>query len=539
MIIRYQHIFPLIFLFFACARQTTPNGGPKDLMPPKLLKSNPSNNQKNFKQKELTFYFSEPIKLKEPKEEIIITPEAAKDITYLAKQNSLTITSKTGWKDSTTYSIAFREAIQDITESNPAENLRIAFSTGPIIDSLSIQGKIVDALTEKIPLKITVAIHQSDTFNIFKHTPAYFTKSDKKGKFVITNLKPGLYKLYAFDDKNKNLKVETKTESFGFYPGWITVQEKLDTIQLILLAMDSRPIRLNNVRHTDKFSTVKFNKTLVSYSADTHNKGIITAFGDNQSEIKFYHQAQSTDSVLVTLHATDSLEQTIDTLIYVKSGTTAAVPETFKYHLEEPFINTDQTLFTVQILINKPLQKVCYDSLFIIIDSLNHIPFTPHDLQYDTVYNKLTLTKELDKKSLTGLLSPLKLYIGNSTFITIENDSSKRSSKTLTITKPEDTATLLLEVQTLKTDFEIQLITNDYKIIQTARNKRKITFKNIPPAEYKIRVYLDLNKNNKWDPGNVNLDIPPEPTYFYKSATGKYQFPLRANWEVGPYLIAF
>ena len=227
-----------LFLLFGCARQTTPDGGPKDLGPPTLLRSSPSNNQKNFKEKTITLVFSEPVKLKEPKEEIIVSPKPGKDLTFLAKQNRVIIESKAAWKDSTTYSIAFRDGIQDITESNPAENLRIAFSTGPIIDSLTLTGRVVDALTEKIPQKITVAIYQSDTFNIFKHAPVYFTKTDKNGKFIITNLKLGTYRVYAFDDKNKNLKVETKTEKFGFIPGRVAMNEKADSIQIILISLD-------------------------------------------------------------------------------------------------------------------------------------------------------------------------------------------------------------------------------------------------------------------------------------------------------------
>jgi len=100
-------------------------------------------------------------------------------------------------------------------------------------------------------------------------------------------------------------------------------------------------------------------------------------------------------------------------------------------------------------------------------------------------------------------------------------------------------ATLLLEVQTNKTEFVVQLLTTDYKLVRSIRNTKKIVFKNVLPTDYKIRILLDENKNNTWDPGNINKDIPPEKTSFYKNTDGKYQFPIRANWEIGPYLISF
>ena len=477
--------------------------------------------------------------MKAPKEEIIIAPSPGKDITFLAKQNRVNIEFKKGLNDSTTYSIAFREGIQDLTESNPADNLRIAFSTGPIIDSLSILGKVVDALTEKIPQNITVAIYQADTFNIFKHTPAYFTKTDKQGRFIISNLKAGSYRLYAFDDKNKNLKLETKTEKFGFIPGKINLTQNTDTVQIIMVNLDARPIRLSNVRHTDKFSRVKFNKSLTRYSVAIPGQKILNTFGDDRSEIKFFYATPLADSLAVTIHGIDSLEETIDTLVYIKTGKSGPPPDLFKTDLKDIAINTETGTLSTTLTFNKPILKITLDSVFLRLDSLTVIPFTLDEFRYDTVVNQIEITKNLDKKIITTTTTPIQFYMSANTFISLENDSSKLITKTITIPKPEDTATLLLEVQTNKTEFVVQLLTTDYKLVRAVRNSKKIIFKNVLPTDYKIRVLFDENNNNKWDPGNINKDIPPEKTIFYKNADGKYQFPIRANWEIGPYLISF
>jgi len=213
-------------MLVACASQTTPTGGPQDEIPPVLMSSNPKNGQRNFKGKTLELNFDEDVKLKDPKEEILITPSPGKNIKFTSKKNKIIIEPEEDWKDSTTYSLSFREGIQDLTEGNPAENLRLAFSTGNEIDSLSINGSVHETFSEKIPEKITVALYQSDTFDIFNHTPTYFTKSDKKGKFSIQNLKAGIYYIYAFNDKNKNLKIESKTEKFGYLTNPIDVQKK-------------------------------------------------------------------------------------------------------------------------------------------------------------------------------------------------------------------------------------------------------------------------------------------------------------------------
>jgi len=532
---------PCFLAFLAlcgCARQTTPNGGPQDKRSPILIRSIPDNNEKNFHGKIITLTFDEAVRLKSPKEEIIIAPNPGKNITFLAKQNRVGIEFKQGLSDSTTYSIAFREAIQDLTESNPVDNLRIAFSTGPIIDSLDIKGKVVDALTEKIPQTITVAIYQGDTFNIFKHSPDYFTKTDKAGRFIISNLKAGAYKLYAFDDKNKNLKLETKSEKFGFIPGEIDLTQNTDTLQITMVNLDARPLHLSNIRNTEKFSRVKFNKSLTRYSVAITGQKILNTFGDDHSEIKFFYPAALADSLAATIHGVDSLEETIDTLVYLKTGKGGPPPDPFKTELKEFSINIETGVLSNTLTVNKPIQKLTLDSVFLRLDSLTVIPFTRDEFRYDTVFNQIEISKNLDKK-IMETTTPIQFYMSANALISLESDSSKRLTKIIKIPKPEDTATLLLEVQTNKTDFVVELLTTDYKLVRAVRNSKKIVLKNIPPTDYKIRVLFDQNGNNHWDPGNINKGIPPEKTLFYKNADGKYQFPIRANWEIGPYLISF
>ena len=68
----------LLFLL-ACARQTSPTGGPKDTIPPVLVKAIPPNETINFREKELQLIFSEDVILNSPKEQLIVTPTIGKE----------------------------------------------------------------------------------------------------------------------------------------------------------------------------------------------------------------------------------------------------------------------------------------------------------------------------------------------------------------------------------------------------------------------------------------------------------------------------
>ena len=516
----------------SCATVTTPMGGPQDKQPPSLINSSPKLNQKNYKKPIVELTFSEDIKLKDAKEEIIITPSPGKEIEIKAKARTLTIEPKDGWKENTTYSISFREAVQDITEGNPVENLRLAFSTGPIIDSLSISGGIKDGLTEKIPDKITIGIYTSDTFDIFKHEPVYFTKSDKEGNFKIGNLKKDNYFIYAFEDKNKNLKVESQNEQFGFIGEPIELEKNKTKIKIPLVRIDTRKLKINKPRSTGDVAFLKFNKYITSYSLLPIEDKIKlnNSFSDDQSEIKLYLSELKTDSIQIRVIATDSLMQKIDTLVYLKKGKNQKVEEKLSIDVTTPYLETATGKFQFNISSNKLIKSINVDSVILELDSLTKIRFKDTDYKWDTVHKKIELTTFIDKKKINAD-NKISLITGKNFIQTFDNDSIKRSSRLIKLSTIEDTGNLIVELKTnLQENFIIQLLGGD-KIIQSVTNTKKHTFRYLDPGSYKIRVVIDKNKNGVWDIGNIFSRQEPEQTIYYIDRDKKNETPMRANWE--------
>ncbi|MCX8491039.1 MAG: Ig-like domain-containing protein, partial [Cyclobacteriaceae bacterium] len=103
-----------VVIFAQCANQTSPNGGPQDKRPPELLSSNPKNNQRNFKGEKIELTFDEYIKLKDPSEEIMISPTVGKETKFQVKKNKLVIILKQKLVENATYNISFRDGVQDI-----------------------------------------------------------------------------------------------------------------------------------------------------------------------------------------------------------------------------------------------------------------------------------------------------------------------------------------------------------------------------------------------------------------------------------------
>jgi len=543
----YQLVSVTIILsVLGCASQTTPTGGPKDETPPELTFSSPTNEQKNFKNDVIELTFNELIKLKDPKEEILITPSPGKNTKFTVKKNKVLIEPEFPWQENTTYSISFRDGIQDLTEGNPAENLRLAFSTGDTIDSLTIEGLIGEIFSEKIPDKITVALYQSDTFNIYNHTPTYFTKSNKEGSFSIRNLKGGEYYIYAFDDKNKNLKVESKTEKFGYVSKPIILDKDIDSLSINLVSVDTRPPAITSIRNTDKTTLVRFNKFLDSLNIKLGSySNVIYSYGDAQNEVIFYQAFPVEDSIQVELYAQDSVLQKLDTTFFIKYSETKMPTETFGLKELSENYNAATKEYNHVLSYNKPLSSINYDSIYVKIDSLNRIALNKENLTFDTLHHTVSLKVGIEVKADTvirekGLkpTAPMLRY-GKGAFISIEIDSSKTITKNIAIIKEDDTGMVTGKVQTKEKNYLIEIITSDNTAIEKLYNPKEINFKFLKPMEYRIRILIDSNGNRKWDAGNFEKRIEPEKVIFYKSDEGKYSFPIRANWEYGPLVIKF
>jgi uncharacterized protein (DUF2141 family) len=528
-----------------CASVTTPTGGPKDEAPPELVESNPANGQKNFKGKSLELTFNEDLKLKDPKEEILITPSPGKNNTYTVKKNKVIIEPENPWEANTTYSINFREGIQDITEGNPSENLRLAFSTGETIDSLSVEGNVAFSFSEKVPEKITVALYQSDTFNIFNHTPTYFTKINKEGFFSIQNLKRGYYYIYAFDDKNKNLKVESKTEKFGFISSPLLLTENKDSLKINLISVDARPPAITSIRHTTETSLVRINKNVDSIRIDIYDKSkALATLGDKNSELIFYHSFENNDSLKVNLFILDSVQQSLDTTFYIKRTETKVAKEGFSLKELSSNYDLETKKFKHEISFNKPIAQINTDSIYIKVDSLTTIKFIQKDIVIDTLHHTLSLTTKIDivqeeQNEKKKKKEKPYLHIGKGALVSYPSDSSKSITKEITILKEEDTGLVTGKIETDEKNFIIQLLTTNDQLIKEVKNKKDFIIKLLKPDTYKVRIIIDTNGNGKWDAGNFLQKIEPEKIIYFKSEENKYTFPIRANWEYGPLVIKF
>jgi uncharacterized protein (DUF2141 family) len=559
----------LIYLLFvcSCARQSQPMGGPKDTIPPILLSSIPAQEQINYKGKTLELNFDEIVSLQNPKEQMIITPSIGKEFKAEVRQRKVLITFENPLSDSTTYTFNFREAVKDVTESNPAKNLKIAFSTGSYIDSMSIEGLVFHAIQQKPMKDVTVAIQPyNDTFNIFKHPATYFTKSDEKGVFQIENLKPGLYTIYAVADQNKNLIADPKNEAYGFKRDSILLDENKKNLLLNLVRLDIRPLKLTSARPYNTYFNIKATKNLKDFKIETEDStDVYSAFGPDRANILVYNSFPGKDSVRIRTVLSDSLNNRVDTTFYMKFSEREATPEKFQMDLSDPTVLADKGEIKLTLTFSKPLKELNFDSIFFNVDSLNVIPFTAKDVDYNEPERKLTLRKHFDpalyvvpeqapeqpvinkeeikeKKKTKQSTTPKvknRLLLGKGAFISIEQDSSGRLVQTISPRRTPDLGVISAELKQAPQTAIIQLLNKSKLLVGEVIHKKNAVFNDLPPDEYVLRIIVDRNGNGVWDPGNYLLREEPEEIHYWKDEKGVREIKLKANFEIGPLLITY
>ncbi len=221
--------FALVSLVAGCARMGTPDGGPYDETPPKIVRTSPkfgSANQKNVKK--VVIEFDEIVKIDNPSEKVVISPPQIEQPEIEADGRKVTVSLRDSLKPGMTYTIDFADAIVDNNEGNPYGNYAFTFSTGDRVDTLQVSGNVLDASNLE-PIKgMLVGLYkvggseEGDTVaslpdSVFRTRPfERISRTDSRGRFIVKGLAPGKYRVFALKDQNQNYIYDQKAEMVAF-----------------------------------------------------------------------------------------------------------------------------------------------------------------------------------------------------------------------------------------------------------------------------------------------------------------------------------
>lgn len=225
----------------ACARIGSPDGGPYDETPPRIVRTSPkfgSANEKNVKK--VVIEFDEIVKIDNASEKVVISPPQIEQPEIEADGRRVTVQLRDTLKPGMTYTIDFADAIVDNNEGNPFGNYAFTFSTGERVDTFQVSGNVLDASNLE-PIKgILVGLYKvggeedADSAcvlpdSVFRTKPfERISRTDGSGHFIVKGLAPGKYRVYALKDQNQNYVYDQKAEMVAFTERVVSPYSKPD-----------------------------------------------------------------------------------------------------------------------------------------------------------------------------------------------------------------------------------------------------------------------------------------------------------------------
>ena len=196
----------ICLLLTGCAnRGIGPQGGPKDTIPPVVVKETPANGSNHFADKKIEILFNEYLQLDNVQTNLLVSPPQQVPPEVKAQGKKVVITLQEDLIDSTTYTLDFGNSICDYTEKNPVRGYQYAFTTGDRIDSLEVYGQVVNAEDLNPVSGVLVGLHSNLSDTAFSTLPfTRIARTDSLGGFCVRNLRGGQYRLYALQDMSRD-----------------------------------------------------------------------------------------------------------------------------------------------------------------------------------------------------------------------------------------------------------------------------------------------------------------------------------------------
>lgn len=221
-----------------CANIIPPAGGPRDSLPPVLVKATPGDSTIRFAGNRIDFLFNEYVEIDNYQQHLIVSPFPEQTPNVTRKLETVTVKLRGELEPNTTYTIDFGKTIKDLNEGNVYENFRYIFTTGTYFDSLEFRGNVIMAESGEVDTTLGVMLHRSAKDSAVRdETPRYVTRVDNKGNFHFRNLAPGVYYAYAVKDESNRFRYLQASQPFAFADSAVTIGQTNQPLTLYAYAI--------------------------------------------------------------------------------------------------------------------------------------------------------------------------------------------------------------------------------------------------------------------------------------------------------------
>lgn len=549
----------LAFIFSnSCANTSTPPmGGPKDTVSPVMIAITPDSGAVEFplNDGEIILEFDEYVVINEEQKHIFLSPPLLNKPKTKIRGKNIIVTFPEPLDSTTTYTLNFGNSIADNNEGNLFPSYTYPFSTGPYRDSMYISG-IISHAEDLLPAEnVTIALYKENSdSNLFNNYPAAMARSDKFGYFILRNIKPDPYYVYAFNDLNYNHKYDPDNEKIAFLSDSIipadVLNKELPELQYVseedTLKALRRPSQLSMYLFKEESETqyifeakrVQPRMIYIKFAAsnpiidsivfkNVDKKDIIIESNIKRDSVVCWFVDVSAivpDSLkfAVSYRKTDTLDQLVPEIeefalaLPKKKNIEKDIDEEDKKRpdLLEFMIEAEPQLFEqdgFRLIFDAPLSRIDRDSLFVTYTtSRGEKSPMEYDISIDSLWSRIVSIVP-KKRLITG--EEYTLEILPRAFTDIYGKYNDSLTSNISLPNNEKLSTLNLEIIGVSGQYIIELtnvtrenIYRSYRI----RNNTTLTFPYLNPGEYSVKITEDKNGNGIADTGNLKKRKQPE-----------------------------
>jgi len=567
----------------SCANTTTaPSGGPKDTLPPVLLKLTPGNGATGFPRTDgkVSLQFNEYTVVK-TSTDIVLSPPTPKKRRPIAKVKGkdIVVTLQDTLQENRTYTIDFGQALADNNEGNLAPRIIYTFSTGDQIDSLYLTGTVIDSKSLQ-PVKGMLVAAYSDQADsaCFNKLPDAVVKTDDWGYFVLRNLRDTLYQIFVYTDKDGDYNYNPDEDEVGFldsiyHPTRVmndSVPElhsfdmkdtlhcsaRESMISLITFKeLQTVQYLQNSGRVTDKQGFLKFSAADVQINqlqfVGIPDSSVILQYNRTRDSLDFWINTNYRvgDSLLIRLNylktdSTGNLSPADENLSLAvmkqeesaspkgRSGKDKPAPDTtFQLKITADDATVEQLGVSVESSL--PFSRVVRDS--IVLYETN-----PKGQRSQKTFRFEQDTTDIRRYIITPDQALLKGYdyelvLPQGTFINLDKLPNAEASAKFKVPQGEDLSQLDLDVTGVEDRYIVELTDEaGSRVIRTYHVDKpgKLSFPYLKAGRYMIRVTCDKNRNGYADTGNLLARLQPESVRFYESSPGNKVLEIPESAEI-------
>lgn len=578
----YIFIIIAAAVMYSCANIGNPSGGPIDKTPPIFMRSNPTPNAVNVKDRKIEIFFDEIVTLKDPSTKIIVSPAQTEMPRMSALGRKVTVELVDSLLPNTTYTIDFSNSIQDNNEGNAIDNFAFAFSTGSVIDSMRVSGYVLDSRTLEPMQSVVVGLQSNLVGSAFhKEKLQRVALTNDRGQFTIRNVSPGSYHIFALKDLDRDYKFGNPTEDIAFLDSIIvpsigsreaadTVYNDLNEIDTIMRA--TRPAYFPNdillsMFNEDRKSqylanNLRVDSTRISltFAAASDTLPSLSIVGRNDVPDQWYTLERSQTNDTLTYWIRPPHLVSADTLMvattYLRTDTASNLSwgtDTLKFTFQRqkakkkkkneetdsleqirfmelhPLANGTQEVYAPLLLqTGTPIERYSREAFHLQRKLQNDTTFYPAEIKSialrDSTLNRRDLMLKVDWEPGAAYT----LAVDSLAMTDIYGLQTKPLKVDFNVRKMEEYGNIVFNIPAVRDSAIVELLDGTEKIVLRAPVKNhRAELLNLLPGKYYARLFIDRNGNGKYDTGNYDMHLQPEETVYYPGAIN-----LKKNWDV-------